>query len=153
MWEWSKSNTTYKKTSNNKLSSEIAEHHSLKENDSKQMYDFLEQQIVSLGLQNIKLITCKYHPQTWAQLLKNTNNYQRMRKNFLKFLGYSQSELCHQCGLSDEDINLLKKSISPENYNTHIKIPFDFGGELNFDNLCLIKTHPTHDKLHSLIQQ
>lgn len=155
MWEWSKLNSTYIQPSNTNLVIKNSQQQNSSDNiilTPKQMYDLLEQQITFLGLKNISLKSCKYYPQTWAQLLKNTNNYQRMRKNFLKFLGYSQVDLCHKYGLSDEDINLLKKSISPENYNTHIKIPFDFGGELNFENLCLIKTHPIHDKIHSLIE-
>ncbi len=159
MWEWSKTNPNQKKSSLYKVYNNL---HSKTQDTKKtisneilspqQMQDFLQKKITELKLKNIKLKECTYHPYTWSDMLKYFDKYQQIRKKFIKFLGYSCQKECLDIGLTPEDIELLKEGISPENYNTHIKIPFDFGGTLEFENLCLIKTQPCHYKIHYLIE-
>jgi len=158
MWEWSKSNPKPTNSSlydvysysnpNSKSKDEII----YKDFSPQQMQEFLQNKLVQLDLKNITLKECSYHPYTWNEMLKKFENYQQIRKKFLKFLGYSNQIECLKIGLNEEDINGLKLGISPENYNTHIKIPFDFGGDLSFENMSLIKTRPHHYKIHYLIE-
>lgn len=107
--------------------------------------------IQDFNLQNIELRECFYDPQTWQEMDNYFAEYHRNRNIFLKLLGYSYASECIAAGLDSNDIKLLKKSIAPENYNTHLKIPFDFGGDLSFDNFSLLKTHPDHGLIHRLI--
>lgn len=162
MWEWSKSLFKTRKgyrslrdSCKDLLASPPPAPEPLIENtvpSPQQMQEILQQEIATFGLKNLELRECSYHPQTWAEMSKNFAEYQRIRKNFLKLIGYSHRDKCLEIGFDEEDIELLKNKRSPENYNTHIKIPFDFGGKLNFENLCLIKSHPLHDRLHRLIE-
>ena len=119
----------------------------------KEYRDFLLEEIKKFDLKNIELKECSFYPQTWSDMTRNTAQYQRMRKTFLKLIGYSDQKECKEIGFDEEDIELLKNKKSPENYNTHIKIPLEFGGKLDMENLCLIKTHPLHDQIHRLIEQ
>lgn len=115
------------------------------------MQQLLNQRLEEYALNNLTLKECVYDPQTWQEMSSCFTEYQKIRKIFLKLLGYSYASECTKAELTKADIKLLRQSIAPENYNTHIKIPFDFGGGLDFDNLCLIKTHPCHGIIHKLI--
>lgn len=174
MWEWSnKKNITeqetssladayndllkkdgYKTTSPNRQLSENKKF--ILENEAsllkaENMQHFLEQKIEKYGLRGITLQEHSYKPQTWDEMDKSFIEYRKLRKIFLKMLGYSHEEECRWLGLNDKDISLLKQSISPENYNTHIKFPLDFGGVLDLNNLALMKTNPHHELFHRLI--
>ena len=163
MWEWSK--TLFKSRKGYRsLRDSYTDLLPAPDSDSKtpapvsdipapeQMQNILQEKIRSCGLRGIELRECAYHPQTWAEMAKNFAEYQRVRKTFLKLTAYSHADECRRLGFDDEDMELLKNKHSPENYNVHIKIPFDFGGTLDFNNLCLIKSHPVHDNLHRLIE-
>jgi hypothetical protein len=116
------------------------------------MLTFLNKKLETLGLKNINLIEKRYIPQTWKEMEQSYKEYHRVRAAFLKMLSYSHKEECQEIGLANADIELLKKGISPENYNTHLKVPFDFGGALDFNNLSIVKSHPIHDRLHQIIE-
>ena len=102
-------------------------------------------------LDNMQLQQQEYAPKTWEEMRHIFNQYQRNRTAFLKMIGYSKQNELEKMGLSFYDVELLKKGIAPENFNTHLKIPFDFGGGTDFENFSLIKTHHTHSNIHRVI--
>lgn len=116
-----------------------------------EMKNIIQQKVESYGLKNIVLVERDYEPQTWQEMAKIFLDYNHLRYYFFKLLAYSNIKECLSAGLTGEDIELLKDGVAPENYNTHIKIPFDFGGKLDYNNLSLMKTHSSHHKLHRLI--
>ena len=116
-----------------------------------QMRQYLLTHLADFGFSRMTLRECSYDPQNWQEMDKSWTEYLRIREIFLKLLGYSHADECLKAGLDKNDIKLLRGSIAPENYDIHMKIPFDFGGTLSFDNLCLIQTHPRHDLIHRLI--
>lgn len=116
-----------------------------------EMRSIMENKLQDYNLHNFELKECPYEPQSWQEMNKFFTEFYHIRGLFLKLLGYSQVDECLKMGLNKADIKLLQNSNAPENYNTHIKIPFDFGGTLDFSNLCLVKTHPTHGLIHRLI--
>lgn len=116
-----------------------------------EMERIIEEKLRKYNLRNIRLIKKDYTPQTWQEMYSVFSEYQRMRNAFLKLIGYSDEAECRKLGLNDEDIALLKTSITPENFNTHLKIPFDFGGNLNISNFSLIKTHHCHSNIHRIL--
>lgn len=117
----------------------------------EEMRRLLELKIQEFGLKNITLREFAYDPQTWAEMNNIFPEYLRAREVFLKLLGYSCAEECTAAGLTPDDLNLLKQTHVPENMNTHLKVPFDFGGTLDFENFSLIQTHPCHGMIHRLI--
>ncbi len=117
----------------------------------EEMLRLLELRIQDFNLKNITLLEYSYEPQTWTEMNSIFPEYLRAREVFLKLLGYSYADECRAAGLSDDDIRLLKETHVPENLNTHLKVPFDFGGTLDFENFALIRTHPDHGMIHRLI--
>lgn len=110
-----------------------------------------EQLLHTYRLDNMQLIKQPYAPKTWEEMHDIFNKYQRNRTAFLKMCGYNKQAELLDAGFQAEDIELLKKGIAPENYNTHLKIPFDFGGGTDFENFSLIRTHHTHSNIHRII--
>lgn len=116
-----------------------------------EMRRIVEKKISGYKLKNLSIVEKNYQPQSWQEMSKIFSEYQRARIIFFKLLAYSEKKACLKAGLTQSDLSLLKQGYAPENFNTHIKIPFDFGGSIDFSNLVLIKTHPCHDRLHKII--
>ena len=119
--------------------------------DIEEMYLAVSKEINRFNLGGMRLELHDYEPQTWQEMNKSFDEYQRLRKIFLRLLAYSHTDECFAAGLSDDDISLLRSGTVPENYNTHLKIPFDFGGDMEFSNFSLIRTHPHHNSIHRII--
>lgn len=119
--------------------------------NSEDMEKLVKQKLEEFQLHNINVVECSYQPQSWTEMSKSFAEYQRLRINFFKLIAYSNAKECTDAGLTKNDLSLLKQGIAPENFNTHIKIPFDFGGESSMNNMALVKTHPTHTQIHRII--
>lgn len=162
MWEWSNSKKSPVTADNTSLLEAYASylpktpltHQEASQEipSPQQMEHLLQQQITALGLKDISLKLMGFQPLSWEKKHQFSEEQVRGRKIFLKILGYSHAELCLSSGLVNRDVNLLKQSISPENYCVHIKTPFEFGGQPSLDNMCLIRTHPVHDNIHALLE-
>ena len=119
--------------------------------DIEEMKSRLQRKLKEFKLTTFKLKLFPYQPQTWQEQDKCYQVVIQLRPIFLKRLAYTNEYSCKTIGLNFQDINLLKQGISPENFSVHIKIPFDFGGLATLNNLSLIRTHPTHENLHKII--
>lgn len=116
-----------------------------------EMRDYIQALLAKYGLNNMNLILKDYTSQSWKEMYSIFNNYQRARTAFLKLISYSEVKNLIKLGLSENEISRLKEGITPENFNTHIKIPFDFGGSLDFSNFSFIRTHHTHSNIHRIL--
>ncbi len=85
----------------------------------------------------------------WLSELRKA--FKRTRRDFLKYVGYHHVNELIAAGMDEEDIKLVKKGKAPENFNIHVRVPFDYGGTNSFSNLVLIQTHPYHNEIHRFI--
>ena len=110
-----------------------------------------EWQFKQTGLVNMDLIEADYVPldPNWLSELRKA--FKRTRRDFLKYVGYHHVNELMAAGMNEEAVKLVKKGKAPENFNIHIRIPFDYGGTNNFNNLVLIQTHPYHTEIHRFI--
>lgn len=162
MWEWSNEKTKHPEKDKSSLHDAYAtylpQEPSIKHIDSAKapslsdMENTLKKKIKELGLKEIELRLLDFAPLSWEKNSRFFDEHIRARKALLKIIGYSHADLCQKAGFSADDISFLKQSLSPENFNVHVKIPFDFGGSPSLENMCLIKTHPIHDQIHSLLE-
>lgn len=168
MWEWSNRMPSPGYTGKASLlnayddlaPSELPKHFSIPSVSNSQPADIpsvsvMQEKITELlqyyKLNRMYLLKKDYTPQTWKEMSSIFTEYQRARKAFLKLIAYSNLKECIRLGLDADDIAQLKIGITPENYNTHLKLPFDFGGSLSFSNFSLIKTHHTHSNIHRIL--
>lgn len=162
MWEWSNSKKSFISADKTSLLSAYASYlpktPATRQEASgeipspQQMEILIQRQITACGLKDVSLKLLDFQPLSWEKKHRYSEEQVRGRKIFLKILGYAHAELCLAAGLAESDIDLLKQSISPENYNVHIKTPFEFGGQPSLDNMCLVRTHPVHDNIHALLE-
>ncbi len=112
---------------------------------------FWEWQFKQTGLVNMDLIEADFVPLDPAWLAELRKAFKRTRRDFLKYVGYHHVNELLAAGMTEEAIKLVKKGKAPENFNIHIRIPFDYGGTNSFSNLVLIQTHPFHTEIHRFI--
>lgn len=115
------------------------------------MENELRQLLEVLNLPGIELSLQSATPKSWDEMNFCYAEYSRQRPEFLKLLGNRCQDECLAIGLRKEEIQILQQGISPENFNTHLKIPLNFGGMVNINNFALVQTHPTHENLHKII--
>lgn len=88
----------------------------------------------------------------WTVPDKQTRNRRRkafnsVRKEFLKYIGETMEPALRDMGLTDKEIEQVKKGRAPTGYNVHHKLPIHGGGKNEFSNLILMPIKP-HDELH-----
>ena len=96
MWEWSKSSLKPldrltlppKRGSSEKTSPSDNPAENIP--SPEQMQTLLKKRLDRLNLKNIVLRQCTYHPHTWDEMSRDFDNLQRIRKSFLKLIGYSR---------------------------------------------------------------
>lgn len=110
-----------------------------------------EWQFSQMNLPNMELIEVNYVmlDANWLSELRKA--FKRTRRDFLKYVGYHHVNELIAAGMDEEDIKLVKKGKAPENFNVHVRVPFDYGGTNSFSNLVLIQTHPYHSEIHRFI--
>ena len=110
-----------------------------------------EWQFSQMDLPNMELIEVSFVmlDANWLSELRKA--FKRTRRDFLKYVGYHHVNELIAAGMDEEDIKLVKKGKAPENFNVHVRVPFDYGGTNSFSNLVLIQTHPYHNEIHRFI--
>lgn len=77
-------------------------------------------------------------------------SFDPIRKEFLKELAAKQTAALKQMGLSETQIDLMRKGRAPNGYNVHHKMPLAGGGKNEFLNFILIKNDPYHTDFHKV---
>ena len=98
--------------------------------------------ISKLGLPEMPIIKVEKQdiPQTTLQKFYNDFNY--ITKKLLQFVFYNNIQDLISADFSNDAIMKMKNGILPENIDICLKKPFEYGGELDFSNLFLIKKRP-----------
>ncbi len=118
--------------------------------NSKELWEWEFQQV---GFPNMELLEVDFvmlEPNWLSELRKA---FKRTRRDFLKYVGYHHINELFAAGMDEEAVKLVKKGRAPENFNVHVRIPFDYGGTNSFSNLVLIQTHPYHTEIHKFIDK
>lgn len=85
--------------------------------------------------------------------LENYKLFQRISRDFVRYIGYHHVTDLRDAGVSEEGIFYIKKGILPENYTVHLKYPTIYGGTIDFNNMVFMQTHPFHDLIHTYLDQ
>lgn len=78
---------------------------------------------------------------------RRRSGFDSVRKEFLKHIGATMEPALRDLGLTDKQIEQVKKGHAPVGYNVHHKLPIHGGGLNEFSNLILMPIKP-HDELH-----
>ncbi|HDR8094715.1 TPA: HNH endonuclease [Bacillus cereus] len=98
-------------------------------------------------LKDVKVDEITYSKRTREEAEQLRKEFDRsVRKDFLKSLVNDPAKLAElkNAGISDGDIELMKRGKPPIGWQVHHNLPLDDGGTNDFENLTLIQNHPYH---------
>ncbi|MHA1550065.1 MAG: hypothetical protein ACTSXV_01265, partial [Alphaproteobacteria bacterium] len=80
--------------------------------------------------------------------------YKELQKSFLKKVGFNHEEMQNlwRISLTREGIVQVREGKLPENLNIIFKVPLDYGGKEEIENMLLIQTHPFTDILFRFLR-
>ncbi len=81
---------------------------------------------------------------------RRRRQFNAVREEFLKHIGKTQEQALRDMGLTDKQVEMVKKGHAPSGYNVHHKLPIHGGGQNVFENLILMPVKP-HDELHHTV--
>ena len=105
----------------------------------------------SMQILNLELADFKRRRISPLEVKQLHKELQTAAREFLKFVGQEDRPLAIAAGLDDAAFELLKYGILPENFTVHVRIPYEFGGTNDFDNLVLIQRDPYHTTIHRFV--
>ena len=94
-----------------------------------------------------KRVTFKVPPKAEREAMR-TEFEQVKRAEFIKYLAETQQDALKKAGITDKQLEGMKKGFTPHGFNTHHKLPIYGGGNNDFSNLVLIRREPWHDMMH-----
>ena len=112
---------------------------------------FWEMTFQQMNFPGMDLVEATAYPLPPWERLAQKKQFNRTKKDFIRYVAYNSINDLRNAGLDEESIFYLKKGFLPENFNIHIKIPFDYTGEVDFSNLVLMQTFPYHEDIHKFM--
>jgi len=112
---------------------------------------FWEMTFQQMNFPGMDLVEATAYPLSpWERIAKK-KQFARVKRDFIRYVAYNSLNDLRNAGLDEESIFYFKKGILPENFNIHVKIPFDYTGEVDFSNLVLMQTFPYHEDIHKFM--
>lgn len=110
-----------------------------------------EWQFSLFNLPGMDLVEAEYTPLDTNKRLELRRMFRRIRRDFLRYIAYYNQPELEEAGVEDKGIRSLKKGKAPENYDVHLKIPYEYGGKNEFANMLFIQTHPFGEDIHKFL--
>ncbi|AZQ49504.1 HNH endonuclease [Bacillus albus] len=98
-------------------------------------------------LKDVKVDEITYSKRTREEAEQLRKEFDRsVRKDFLNALVNDPVKLkeLKKAGITDADIERMKRGNNPKGWQVHHNLPLDDGGTNDFGNLTLIQNHPYH---------
>ena len=116
--------------------------------DMREDLNFWEAKFQEMNFPGMDLVEATAYPVSLLEKINRKKQYKRVKRDFIKYLIYNFSNDLRNAGMTDEDLFYFKKGILPENFNIHLKIPFDYTGVVDFSNMVLMQSRPYHEDIH-----
>ena len=98
-------------------------------------------------INGFKLIDVEYSVPDKATRKRRRKGFNSVREKFLAHIAKNCQKELRAIGITDKQIEQMKKGSVPNGYNVHHKLPIHGGGLNEFSNLILMPI-PPHDELH-----
>jgi hypothetical protein len=107
------------------------------------------EQHLSKALPDVPVISFDYRRRDIAEKAALRESFQMgERQAFLSHLVQDRAGDLRSQGFTERNLESLRRGKVPHGYNVHHIKPLDDGGDNRFDNLVLLKAHPTHEAIH-----
>lgn len=110
--------------------------------------DYYRDLISRLGLPEMPLRKVSLQQISFDNLRKSYFDFFKISKKLLMFVYYNNIQDLIKAEFSMDAIYDMRDGKIPENIDISLKIPFEYGGTLDFSNLFLIKKRPFKTILH-----
>ena len=97
------------------------------------------------------LVEATAYPQSLEERREAKKAFRQIRREFLNLLLEERLNDLKEAGCDDSALLALRRGVMPENFNIHIKIPFDYTGQVDFSNLVFMQSLPYHNEIHRFI--
>ncbi|MBR1777106.1 MAG: HNH endonuclease [Alphaproteobacteria bacterium] len=94
-----------------------------------------------------KTVTFKVPPKAEREAMR-IEFEQGKRAEFIKYLAETQQDALKRAGITQKQLEGMKRGYTPHGFNTHHKLPIYGGGTNDFSNLVLVRREPWHDMMH-----
>ncbi len=98
-------------------------------------------------INGFKLIDVEYSVPDKRTRKRRRGAFNSVRDKFVKHIAQNCQKELRAIGITDKQIEQMKKGSVPNGYNVHHKLPIHGGGLNEFSNLILMPIKP-HDELH-----
>lgn len=72
---------------------------------------------------------------------------------FVIYAAHKEWEGLIKVGLQQNQIDNMKSGIAPENYTMILRVPYEYGGDFDFDNLIFIQTRPFSEMFYDFTRE
>lgn len=106
-----------------------------------------------MNFPGMDLMAVTYFNLSMDDALEQRKVLRKTIQDFLKLLGYNNTNDLRSAGVSEEGIFYIRKGKLPENYTVHLKYPLEYGGRIDFNNMVFIQERPFHELIHTYLDQ
>jgi hypothetical protein len=107
------------------------------------------QQALKRSLPDVPVVDFEYRRRGLQEKAALRESFQMgERQAFLNHLLAERSGELRAQGFTERNLESLRRGKVPHGYNVHHIKPLDDGGDNRFDNLVLLRAHPTHEAIH-----
>lgn len=99
------------------------------------------------SINGFKLIDAEYTVPDKRTRKRRRGAFDSVRDKFIRHVAQNCQKELRAIGITDKQIEQMKKGSAPNGYNVHHKLPIHGGGLNEFSNLILMPVKP-HDELH-----
>ena len=101
-----------------------------------------------LNFPGMDLVEATAYPLSIGERREAKKAFRQIRREFLNLLIAERLNDLKEAGCDESAILSLRRGVMPENFNIHIKIPFDYTGQVDFSNLVFMQSLPYHNEIH-----
>ncbi len=109
--------------------------------------------IAKLGIPEMPIKKVLFKKDYLSNCPKLYNDFFKISKKLMQFVYYNNIEDLIGANFSHESIMKMRDGILPENIDIYLKVPFEYGGTIEFSNMFLIKKRPFKDLIDSFIDE
>jgi len=107
------------------------------------------EQALQRALPGVPVVAFEYRRRDFAEKAALRESFQMgERQAFLAHLVAERAAEMRAQGFTERNLESLRRGKVPHGYNVHHIKPLDDGGDNRFDNLVLMRAHPTHEAIH-----
>ena len=121
--------------------------------DEQQPQEYWEKLFNNMNFPGMDLMAVTYFNLSMDDVLEQRKILRKTIQDFLKLIGYNNTNDLRSAGVSEEGIFYIRKGKLPENYTVHLKYPLEYGGRIDFNNMVFIQNRPFHELIHTYIDK